>query len=107
MSSKFTHFMHGLKEQFDYIIIDTSPVGQVADAFTLNSFIDLTIYLIRYGYTQKAQLSIIKNIYRNQTLNHPMIVLNDAKEINGNNYGYGYGYGYSQKKTRKNLFKSR
>ena len=109
MSSKFTHFMHELKEQFDYVIIDTSPVGQVADAFTLNSFIDLTIYLIRYGYTQKAQLGIIKNIYRNQTLNHPMIVLNDAKETNGNNYGfgYGYGYGYAQKKIKKNLFKSR
>ena len=96
MSSRFAHLIQELKEHFDYIIIDTPPVGQVADAFTLSSFADFTIYLVRYGYTQKAQLGIIKNIYRNKTLNHPMIVLNDAKEINGNNYGYGYGYGYTQ-----------
>jgi tyrosine-protein kinase Etk/Wzc len=107
MSSKFAHLIQELKERFDYIIIDTPPVGQVADAFTLNSFVDFTLYVVRYGYTQKAQLGIIKNIYKNKTLNHPMIVLNDAKEINGNNYGYGYGYGYGQKKTKKSLFKSR
>jgi len=105
MSSKFTHFLHELKEQFDYVIIDTSPVGQVADAFTLSSFVDFTIYVVRYGYTQKAQLNIIKSIHKNKTLNNPMIVLNDAKEINGNNYGYGYGYGYAQEKNKKKSFK--
>jgi len=101
MSTRFAHLMEDLKELFDYIIIDTPPVGQVADAFTLSPFADFTIYLVRYGYTQKAQLGIIKSIYKNKTLNHPMIVLNDAKEINGNNYGYGYGYGYPQNKKEK------
>jgi tyrosine-protein kinase Etk/Wzc len=103
MSPKFAHFIHELKERFDYIIIDTPPVGQVADAFTLGSFVDFSIYMVRYGYTKKAQLGIIKNIQGNRTLNQPMIVLNDAKEANGNNYGYGYGYGYSKNQSKKKI----
>ena len=100
MSSKFAHLMQELKESFDYIILDTPPVGQVADAFTLSSFVDFTIYIIRYNYTYKAQLGIIKNISQNKTLSNPLLVLNDAKKINGGNYGYGYGYGYDTDKKR-------
>ncbi|MBO0357498.1 polysaccharide biosynthesis tyrosine autokinase [Hymenobacter sp. BT186] len=94
MSTKFTHLLTELKASFDYIIIDTPPVGQVADAFTISSLIDYTIYLVRYNYTQKAWLTIVKNIYRDKMLGKLMLVLNDAKEVNGSNYGYGYEYGY-------------
>jgi tyrosine-protein kinase Etk/Wzc len=96
MSPKFAHLIQQLKESFDYIIIDTPPIGQVADAFTLRQFVDFTVYLIRYNHTHKAWLDIMKNAHKNNTLNHPLLVLNDAKEINGNNYGYGYGYGYDK-----------
>lgn len=101
MSSKFANLIQELKATFDYIIIDTPPVGQVADAFTLSSLIDLTIYLVRYNYTQKDQLMILKNMFKNKTLNQPMVVLNDAKESNGSNYGYGYGYGYGKDAAKK------
>ena len=103
MSSKFTHFMHELKEQFDYIIIDTSPVGQVADAFVLSSFTDFTLYLVRYNFTYKAQLGILKNINKTQSLKHPFLILNDATEMSGANYGYGYGYGYELDKQNKRI----
>ena len=104
LSPKLRHLIHELKDSFDYIIIDSPPVGQVADGFTLNSFIDFSIYLVRYNYTYKSQLHIIKNIFKNKTLNQPMLVLNDAREMNGSNYGYGYGYGhrYDQKNAKKN-----
>ena len=102
LSPKLRHLIHELKDSFDYIIIDSPPVGQVADGFTLNSFIDFSVYLVRYNYTYKSQLYIIKNIFNNKTLNQPMLVLNDAKEVNGTNYGYGYGYGYDQKNIKKN-----
>ena len=101
MSSKFAHLMHELKESFDYVIIDTPPVGQVSDAFTLTAFVDAVIYVIRYNYTQKAQLEIIRNIVKNSIFNRPLILLNDAKEMNGANYGYGYGYGYNKKIDKK------
>ena len=101
MSTKFRNLIEELKESFDYIVIDTPPVGQVADAFTISSLIDYTIYLIRYNYTQKAWLSIIKNIHKDKMLGNLMLVLNDAKEVNGSNYGYGYGYGYEQAEKDK------
>ncbi|WP_026880156.1 GumC family protein [Hymenobacter norwichensis] len=101
MSAKFSHLLTELKASFDYIIIDTPPVGQVADAFTISSLIDYSIYLVRYNYTQKAWLTIVKNIYRDKMLAQLMLVLNDAKEVNGSNYGYGYGYGYGKKENIK------
>ncbi|RAU82412.1 GumC family protein [Pontibacter arcticus] len=83
-----------LKTMFDYVVIDTAPIGQVADALALAPYIDSSIYIVRYNYTSKDQIQIIDDIYRNKKLKHPMLVLNDAKKQNG--YGYGYGYGYSE-----------
>jgi tyrosine-protein kinase Etk/Wzc len=83
-----------LKARFDYIIIDTAPLGQVADAFTLEKYIDSTIYLVRYKYTYKEQLKIIDDIYKNRKLKYPMVVFNNASRHNGYGYGYGYGNGY-------------
>lgn len=99
MSHNLAHLINELKAGFDYVIIDTAPVGKVADAFSLNSLIDSTIYVVRYNYTAKSQLELIEDIYKNKKLVHPMIVLNDAKEEAANAYGYGYNYGY--KKSEK------
>lgn len=96
MTPRFSHLVQELKRSFDYIIIDTSPAGLVAEAFTLNRFVDYTLYVVRYNYTYKSQLSIIRNAVRQKSLKNLMIVMNDAKEQNGQNYGYGYGYGYAQ-----------
>jgi tyrosine-protein kinase Etk/Wzc len=106
MSAKFAHLINELKERFDYIILDTPPIGQVADAFALSPFVDFTIYLVRYNYTHKAQLDILNDIHKNKKLNNPFIVLNDAKEVNGNNYGYGYGYGYNSGKSNSQKSKA-
>lgn len=92
LSSKLADLINDLKHSFDHIIIDTAPVGQVADAFSLNSIADSTIYIIRYNYTSKKQIKIIDDISRNKELRHPMIVMNDAKTGNGSYYGYEYGY---------------
>ncbi|GAB3203686.1 capsular exopolysaccharide synthesis family protein [Pontibacter aydingkolensis] len=96
---KVDKLIEELKALYDYIIIDTSPVGQVADALALAPYIDSSIYLVRYNYTHKNQISIVDDIYKNRKLLHPMIVLNDAKKENG--YGYGYGYGEDMTKGKK------
>ncbi|WP_114783168.1 GumC family protein [Botryobacter ruber] len=89
-SAKVGLLLDELKEIFDYVIIDTPPVGLVADAFALAPYTDSSIYLVRYSYTYKSQLRIVEDIYKNKKLQSPVIVLNDAKKRNG--YGYGYGY---------------
>ncbi|WP_046311489.1 GumC family protein [Pontibacter korlensis] len=102
MSTKLADLILELKSSFDFIIIDTAPVGQVADALSISSVIDSTIYIVRYNYTKKRQIEIVDEIYRNKTLCHPMIVLNDSKHVSS--YGYGYGYCYS-KEEKKDLSK--
>ena len=96
-SPKVGDLIKQLKNDFDYVLVDTSPVGQVADALSLNPYIDSSIYLVRYDYTNKKQLSLVEDIYANKKLKNLMIVLNDAKKKNGYGYGYGYGYGIDKK----------
>ncbi len=82
-----------LRSEFDYIIVDTSPVGAVADAFSLAKNADLSIYLVRYNYTSTEQLEILKDVHENNKLKNLMVVLNDAKPSNRPIYAYGrYGY---------------
>jgi tyrosine-protein kinase Etk/Wzc len=98
---KIGQLIEELKERFDYVIIDTAPVGQVADAFSLSPYTDVSIFLVRYNYTDKMQLNILKDIFYYKKLNNPMVVFNDAKQESNNAYGYGgYGYGYGVELSR-------
>jgi tyrosine-protein kinase Etk/Wzc len=98
---KIQDLIEGLKQQFDYVIMDTSPVGQVADAFSLSSYADSSLYLVRYQFTEKDQVKVIDDIYKKKKLQNAMIVLNDAKKgKSGYGYGNGYGYGYGTEKKR-------
>lgn len=103
MSYKIPELFKELRKRFDYIIVDTSPVGQVADAFSLAPFSDASIYLVRYNFTNTYQLEILRDIVSNSKLKNVQVVFNDAKLENGNSYGYGrYGYEVN-KKGRKEL----
>jgi len=94
MDPKIDQLFDELKERFDYVIVDTSPVGQVADAFSLADQADVSIYLVRYNYTNKYQLAILKDICDNKKLKNPVVVFNDAKREKNEKYSYG-GYGYA------------
>ncbi|RZL51207.1 MAG: polysaccharide biosynthesis tyrosine autokinase [Pedobacter sp.] len=94
-SERVGQLFKNVKELYDYVIIDTSPVGYVADAFSLAAYADLSIFLVRYNYTNLSQLQILKDINENNKLGNMMVVLNDAKQGNRSAYAYG-GYGYGQ-----------
>lgn len=79
-----------MRNEFDYIILDCPPVGKVADALTLNEYIDSSLYVVRYNRTEKDQIAIVDEIFQNQKLKNMLIVLNDAKKSNNGNYTYGY-----------------
>lgn len=100
MHPKIGHLIEELKLRFDYVIIDTAPVGQVADAFSLSPYTDVSIYLVRYNYTNKLQLNVLKDIIYYKKLTNPMVVFNDAKLEDTNTYGYGgSGYGLELSKS--------
>jgi Mrp family chromosome partitioning ATPase len=89
-SPRVEKLLTGLQASFDYVLIISPPVGQVADAYALAPFIDATLYVVRYNFTSKDQLEVINDIYLNKKLNSPMIVLNNAKTENGYSGRYGY-----------------
>jgi capsular exopolysaccharide synthesis family protein len=83
-----------LKEQFDYILLDTPPVGLVTDAFVLSKYVDHSLFVVRQDYTPKAIIKVIDDYYKDGRVKNISIVLNDIYR-SGPGYGYGYGYGYS------------
>jgi capsular exopolysaccharide synthesis family protein len=84
-----------LRQKYDYIIIDSSPIGSVSDAFLLNRISDVSLYVMRGGLAPKSAISLINNIYKEKRLNNLHLVLNGFSENRyGYDYSYGYGYGY-------------
>lgn len=86
-----------LKENFDYIIMDTPPVGLVTDAQILGEYADTCLYIVRHEYTMKAQIQLLDSYYKAKRLPNMGVILNDIKAGDAYRYnygGYGYGNGY-------------
>ncbi len=95
LSERLRQLMNEMKQQYDFIILDTPPVGRVADALQLKDLAFATMYVVRTGYTYKGQLNIIEDIAKKDKLPHPFIVLNAVPARRpGYDGGYAYGYGY-------------
>lgn len=90
-----------LRDQFDYIIIDTAPVGLVSDSLMLNRIADVNLYIVRADYTPKKNIEDATIMYNDDKLKNMYFILNSV-DFNKRNYRYGYGkkygYGYSMKK---------
>ena len=80
-----------LKEKYDYIVIDTSPVGIMSDALILARFADVTLFVIRQNYTRFDRIKNINDLYNSKRLNNLGVVVNGIKDDKWNGYGYGYG----------------
>ena len=97
MSQSCDDLINSLKETYDYVILDTPPIGLVSDAIELLKYSNSTIYVVRQNYTEKGMLKIINEKYNKKEVTKISIVLNDfnvkAKYGYGYRYGYGYGYG--------------
>ncbi len=95
MGESMKEFMEELKNKYDYIILDTPPVGLVTDAVELSVFADVTLYVMRQNFTKKEMVTMLNNRVKREELVNVSIVLNGfenkAKYGYGNSYGYGYG----------------
>lgn len=87
--------INNLKEHYEYIILDTPPIGLVSDAVELLKYADSTIYVVRQMYSQKGMLKMINEKYAKEEVRNISIVLNDfTMKFKYGSYGVGYGYGY-------------
>ena len=105
LNGKIAELLQSLEEEFDYIVMDTSPVNPVADAYILSDFCDLTLYVVRHKHTPKTFIKTLDETNKFKPLKNLAIVFNGIKPrgfIKGN-FGYGYGYGYENKYNEKYL----
>ncbi|MFB9107982.1 exopolysaccharide transport family protein [Flavobacterium gyeonganense] len=107
-----------LKKTYDYIILDTPPVGLVSDSLELMQYSDVTLYVVRQNYSKKEMITLLNNRVKRGELSNVSIILNgfENKAKYGSAYGYGYygsygtysnGYHEEEKETGflKNIFK--
>lgn len=106
-----------LKKNFDYVILDTAPVGMVTDTLLIGRVADLSVYVCRTDYTRKAEFTLINELAENNKLPNLSIAINGLdfqKKKYGYYYGYGkygkyygygkrygYGYGYGEHKVKR------
>jgi capsular exopolysaccharide synthesis family protein len=85
-----------LKSKYDYIILDTPPVGLVSDALELANYSDIILYIVRQNFTKKDMITLLNNRVKRDELKNVSIMLNgfENKAKYGYGYGYSYGYGY-------------
>ena len=80
-----------LKANFDYVILDTAPVGMVTDTLLIGRVADLSVYVCRADYTHKAEFTLINELAENNKLPNLCIAINGL-DLNNRKYGYYYGY---------------
>ncbi|MDW7691025.1 polysaccharide biosynthesis tyrosine autokinase [Flammeovirgaceae bacterium SG7u.111] len=95
-STNFTELIAQLKAEFDYVIIDTPPVGLVSDYFIIKELVDVTLYVVRHGYSRIKFLQDLDKAFKAKKFDDISLVLNGVSTSStGGYYGYGYGYGYN------------
>jgi len=85
------------KNNYDYVIVDTAPVGLVIDMMQIRQFADMSLYVIKANYIDKRMLNIPISLFEDNKLPGMQLVINGTGN-SGNSYGYGYGYGEANKK---------
>ncbi|HTE12037.1 MAG TPA: polysaccharide biosynthesis tyrosine autokinase [Chitinophagaceae bacterium] len=112
LNGKAQQLLSYLETIFDTIIIDTTPVLAITDAYTISSWCDATVYVIRHAFTPKIHVQRLDDNAELHRLKNTGIVFNGIRKRGVGKYGFGYGYGYDydygykyrqqkQKKTSK------
>lgn len=81
-----------LREEYDYIVLDTAPIGMVTDTLILSRVADASIYVCRADYTHKTDYQLINELQERHRLPNLCTVVNGI-DMKKNKYGYYYGYG--------------
>ncbi|WP_036151608.1 GumC family protein [Maribacter forsetii] len=77
-SKKMEELMAQLREEFDYILIDSAPIGKLADTLALSKYTDCCLYMVREKHSKLEDLGIIEDVRTNKKFKNPMVVMNDV-----------------------------
>lgn len=87
-----TDMIDELKTRYDFVVIDTPPLGVVSDAFIIMRLSDINLYIVRQGYSRMEFIRSLDELYREGKFSSLSIILNDSDF--SRSYGYGHTYGY-------------
>lgn len=120
MSKRFDQMIDYARSHYDYVILDTAPLGMVSDTFLLTRAVDIVVYVARANYTNKAAIEMLNGWIRSKRIAVPTyLILNDVnmkskaysyRQYGGGRYGYGYGYANQSREMLpwyKRLFKKK
>jgi tyrosine-protein kinase Etk/Wzc len=99
-----------LANQFDYIFIDTAPIGIVSDALVLMNYSDINIFILREDYSKREYIYALNELVKEGKVKNTCILLNDSTFNKSYGYGYGYGYNmngygyYEEEQNKKGIF---
>ncbi len=96
-SAKTSQLFEELKAEFDLILLDSPPMGVVADAYLLSKYSDTMLFVVRHNYSIRSMFAHTILDLKNEGIQHVGILLNDLNVKYGrygSHYGYGYGHGY-------------
>ncbi len=97
---------HALSEQYQFIIVDSPPVGIVTDSMLYANYADIVIYIVRHNVTRNQHIDFINQLHRENKLRNLCLVMNAVPHTRGGyNYGYGYGNGYGYYEEEKKPFR--
>ncbi len=104
LSEKMPELFRDLKKEYDYIVIDSAPIGLVSDALVLGEYADIVLFIIRQRNTLKKQLEFVSELVKSKKLSNLGFIFNDVKrggKVGYYGYGNTYGKNYGRVKTKK------
>lgn len=95
-NGNFNKLIEELRDEYDYIIIDSAPTILVTDTMLISEYVDASVFVTRADYTEKRLLEFSKDLNKNKKLKNMAYVINGvgSKKSYGYGYRYSYGYGY-------------
>jgi tyrosine-protein kinase Etk/Wzc len=103
MNGAFNQLLHDLKKHYDYILMDTPPVGVVTDGIMAMKQADISIYIFRANYSKKEFINNLQRIVRVNKFQHITTILNALPTAGESAYGYGY-YEEEKKSWARSIF---
>ena len=91
LNNRIEQLITELKQRYDFVIIDSAPIGLVSDTFSLGRFSDVTLYVSRANYTKKSFIKYLNSVVERGQLKNVAVVVNDTNPKLSHGYGYGYG----------------
>ena len=92
---RLEELINKLRQEFDYVIIDSAPIGLVSDTLNICEHIDLLLYIARANKAEKRFLSLPANLVAEKKVPKLAVLINRVNTKRNSSYGYGYGVGNS------------